>query len=134
MRFSIFLTTVLAMMMTNVAEAAEHKASLFLSETAGLHSLTVGDQMSNMQIDQHPDIPIGILFGIASNSGASYQIVRNKKVLAKGVFADNGFGGKVEYAAAYISTNDYCSDIRIVVLDAKGKNISTSTVYFQCME
>jgi hypothetical protein len=120
--------------MGNNAQAAEHKASAFLSETADFYPLVLGDPIQNMQIDQHPQHPIGILFSVASNVGSSYKISRNKTVLSKGVFEQNGMGGTVEFAAAYIETSDFCSKILIEVLDSNGKTISTSTLYFQCAE
>lgn len=124
-----FVLGIIGLIISSTAFAADHKVSLFLSETGGFHPLNIGkDAMPTVQADQHPDVPTGIFFQIAANGASQYEVVQEKDVLIKGKFKGANF------VAAYYSTSDFCGSMSIHLKDIKGKVVSKTPINFECME
>ena len=71
-----FVLGIIGLVISSTAFAADHKVSLFLSETGGFHPLNIGkDATPTVQADQHPDVPAGIFFQIAANGASQYEVV-----------------------------------------------------------
>ena len=127
MRTLLIIT--MGLLFGSTSYAADHKASLFLSETGGFYALKIGkDSTPNMQTDQHPDGAAGILFTIAANGQDTYEIIQSGSIIAKGTFYSSKF------IAEYLLSVDTCAPLSIQLKDKKGKVTHKTPMYFECME
>lgn len=122
---------------SQVEHKAEHKAALYLTATGALEPLSFDADFPHSQLDQHPDLPEGLLISLdfkGALKGDVFVVMQGKTPLAKrSVKVPYQEMMSPRYTPVLIKKVGWCEDVSVVQLRAK-KVIAKHTLKFACME
>ena len=121
----------------DMPKTPEHKAAIYLGELGSFESLNFDRTTPYTQLDQHPNLPDGLLISLdlkVAQVGDAFMVKHGKALLTK-------WSVKVpyqnmltpRYAPLLIKTMGWCDDVVVTQLRNQ-KVISQKTLRFVCME